>query len=65
MSRTIRNHVGSNLPRRLRGRDGMKSHADWWGKRPFSGVAISGNRGMKPWKRLLHKAERRAWRAGE
>lgn len=31
---------------------------EWWGKRPFSGVSISVNKGMKIWKRLLHKKER-------
>lgn len=31
---------------------------EWWGKRPFSYTSVSKNRGMKSWKRLLHKAER-------
>ena len=31
---------------------------DWWGKRPFSGLSVSLNSGMKYWKRQLHKKER-------
>jgi len=30
---------------------------DWWGKRPLSGTSVS-SKGMKFWKRLLHKKER-------
>jgi len=37
---------------------GNKAGKDWWGNRPFSRVSVSLNRGMKGWKRLLHKAER-------
>jgi hypothetical protein len=36
-----------------------KSGKEWWGKRPLSGISISRKRGMKFWKRLLHKIERR------
>lgn len=38
------------------------SGKEWWGKRPFSGVSVSKNQGMKSWKRLLHKAERNEWK---
>lgn len=31
---------------------------DWWGKRPLSGTSVS-HKGMKFWKRLLHKIERK------
>lgn len=31
----------------------------WWGKRPLSGKHRERKRGMKFWKRLLHKIERR------
>ena len=34
------------------------SGKDWWGKRPLSGTSVSNNRGMKSWKRILHKIER-------
>ena len=32
---------------------------DWWGKSPLTGTGISNSTGMKLWKRLLHKMERR------
>jgi len=32
---------------------------EWWGKRPFSNTPVSRKNGMKLWKRLLHKIERR------
>jgi len=32
---------------------------EWWGKRPLSGKSVSLKYGMKFWKRLLHKIERR------
>jgi hypothetical protein len=32
---------------------------EWWGKRPLSHTSVSRKRGMKFWKRLLHKIERR------
>lgn len=32
---------------------------EWWGKRPLSNTAVSRKSGMKKWKRLLHKIERR------
>ena len=35
-----------------------KAGKDWWGKRPLSGLSLSRNKGMKWWKRLLHKKER-------
>jgi len=31
---------------------------DWWGKRPLAGTPVS-HKGMKWWKRLLHKIERK------
>jgi len=31
---------------------------DWWGKRPLAGTPVS-SKGMKWWKRLLHKIERK------
>jgi hypothetical protein len=31
---------------------------EWWGKRPLSNISVS-KKGMKFWKRLLHKVERR------
>ena len=30
----------------------------WWGKRPLSGTEVS-RKGMKFWKRVLHKIERK------
>ncbi len=30
---------------------------EWWGKRPLSNIPVS-RKGMKYWKRLLHKMER-------
>ena len=36
-----------------------KIDKQWWGKRPLSGKTVYLNRGMKFWKRLLHKIERR------
>ena len=30
-----------------------------WGKRPLNYLPVSGSKGMKFWKRLLHKIERR------
>lgn len=30
---------------------------EWWGKRPLSGTSAEG-RGLKFWKKLLHKKER-------
>jgi hypothetical protein len=30
---------------------------DWWGKRPLAGTPVS-RRGMRWWKRQLHKIER-------
>jgi len=38
---------------------GNKSGKQWWGKRPLSGLSVSRNKGMKFWKRLLHKKERK------
>ena len=35
-----------------------KSGKEWWGKRPLSNTAVSKSKGMKFWKRLLHKIER-------
>lgn len=32
---------------------------EWWGKRPLSNTSVSRKSGMKFWKRLLHKIERR------
>jgi hypothetical protein len=32
---------------------------EWWGKRPLAYMSVSGNHGMKFWKRLLHKIERK------
>lgn len=37
------------------------SGAEWWGKRPLAGTRVS-FRGMKKWKRLLRKIERKEWR---
>lgn len=31
---------------------------EWWGKRPLSNTSVSRNKGMKFWKRQLHKVER-------
>ena len=38
---------------------GNKSGKEWWGKRPLSNTSVNRNKGMKFWKRLLHKIERR------
>ena len=38
---------------------GSKAGKEWWGKRPLSGTSVSRDKGMKFWKRLLHKIERR------
>lgn len=38
---------------------GNKVGKEWWGKRPLSNTSMSRNKGMKYWKRLLHKLERR------
>jgi len=35
-----------------------KTDKQWYGKRPLSGISVSRNKGMKLWKRLLHKIER-------
>ena len=32
---------------------------EWWGKRPLSGTSVSRKKGMKFFKRLLHKIERK------
>lgn len=32
---------------------------EWWGKRPLSHKSVSRKSGMKFWKKLLHKIERR------
>lgn len=32
---------------------------EWWGKRPLNNTPVSNKKGMKFWKRLLHKIERR------
>lgn len=32
---------------------------EWWGKRPLSNMSVSRNKGMKYWKKLLHKIERK------
>jgi hypothetical protein len=32
---------------------------EWWGKRPLNNLSVSNNKGMKFWKKLLHKIERR------
>jgi hypothetical protein len=42
----------------LNARKWGNSGKEWFGKRPFSWTSVSKNRGMKSWKRLLHKAER-------
>lgn len=34
-----------------------KAGKDWWGKKPLAGTAVS-SKGMKLWKRILHKIER-------
>jgi hypothetical protein len=34
---------------------------EWWGKRPLNNLSVSENKGMKYWKRLLHKIERKQW----
>ena len=31
---------------------------EWWGKRPLVNLALNRNKGMKYWKRLLHKKVR-------
>lgn len=41
-----------------------KAGKDWWGKRPLVGISVSRNKGMKFWKRLLHKIERRQGKKG-
>ena len=38
---------------------GNKAGKEWWGKRPLINTSVSRNKGMKLWKRLLHKIERR------
>lgn len=44
----------------MKGQNANKRYGkDWWGKRPLSGIPVSNNKGMKFWKRLLHKIERR------
>ena len=40
-------------------KQGNKAGKEWWGKRPLSTMGVSRNKGMKFWKRLLHKIERR------
>lgn len=37
----------------------LKAGKEWWGKRPLSNTSVSRKKGMKLWKRLLHKIERR------
>lgn len=37
---------------------GNKAGKEWWGKRPLSHTSVSRNKGMKFWKKLLHKIER-------
>lgn len=37
---------------------GNKAGKEWWGKRPLSNTSVSRNKGMKFWKRQLHKVER-------
>lgn len=36
-----------------------KVDKQWWGKRPLSGLTVARSKGMKYFKRLLHKIERR------
>jgi len=43
-------------------KQGNKSGKEWWGKRPLSNTGVSRNKGMKYWKRLLHKIERNNWK---
>ena len=40
-------------------KNGSKAGKQWWGKRPLKNMPVSRNKGMKYWKRLLHKIERR------
>jgi hypothetical protein len=42
----------------LNARKNGNSGKEWWGKRPLNYTSVSRNRGMKSWKRLLHKLER-------
>ena len=42
-----------------KGENAQIKNKDWWGKRPLSGIAVS-RKGMKYWKRVVHKIERRA-----
>lgn len=39
-------------------KNGNKAGKEWWGKRPLSNTSVSRNKGMKFWKRKLHKVER-------
>ena len=36
-----------------------RSGKEWWGKRPLNNLSVSRTKGMKWWKRLLHKRERK------
>ena len=38
------------------------SGKEWWGKRPLNNLSVSRNKGMKYWKKLLHKIERKQGR---
>lgn len=40
------------------------SGKEWWGKRPLYGLSVARNKGMKYWKRLLHKIERQQGKKG-
>lgn len=42
-----------------KGQNAQKRYGkEWWGKRPLSYMGVS-RKGMKFWKRLLHKIERK------
>jgi hypothetical protein len=41
------------------GENASRTSKDWWGKRPLSGTSVKRKGGMKFWKKLLHKMERR------
>jgi hypothetical protein len=37
----------------------LKAGKEWWGKRPLANNSVYRDKGMKFWKKLLHKIERR------
>jgi len=39
-------------------KNGNLSGKEWYSKRPLSNTSVHRNKGMKFWKRLLHKKER-------